>query len=103
MLRRTIMAAAVAMTLSFIAIGTSSSPAEAKTCKAYRVAATGDLRPTQFGARRSARRAWSARVKRLVSTKFDTWLFSRGKRYFCKMERGEHRCRAVSTPCRGAI
>lgn len=99
MFRALLAAFAVAM----IALGGSvatSSDAEAKTCIRYRVSAAGRRSRIRTVALISARRNWSRRVRRIVGTKYDTWLFSRRKVTKCLRRNRTYRCRVTATPCR---
>ena len=103
MFQKMIFAALTATSVMAAASAMTATPSHAKVCKNFYVAATGPWRPTLIGARRHARRVWSRRVKVRVSTKFDTWIFSRGKNYKCRARAGKHKCRVWSTPCRGLL
>lgn len=93
-----------AVLFSFAGGAATAPTAEAKTCIKYRVSGTGE--PMQFRARAQsdARKEWKERVKKIVGTKYDTWLFAKGRNVNCKyLGSNTYQCRATATPCRGLI
>ncbi|MEM9030270.1 MAG: hypothetical protein AAGC70_18065 [Pseudomonadota bacterium] len=95
--------------LAIVTVGSSAitaTSAEARTCIGYRISARGIISQFRVRAAASARRVWSRRTKRIVGTKFDTWLFAQGRSITCFPvgdNEKQMRCRALATPCRGPL
>lgn len=97
----------VAMAATLLAFGGNAftaTTAEAKTCIKYRVAGTGEPLKLRVRAASAARREWKERVKAIVGTKFDTWIFAKGRVVNCQpLGDARYQCTALATPCRGLI
>lgn len=96
MYQRIVVSGSVAL-LALLTAG--MQPADAKSCKASYVSATGKTVLTAIGARASARWAWRSKVRARFGKQWDTWMRSTDQTYTCVKSGIYDKCTAKARPC----
>jgi hypothetical protein len=94
-LRTAMAVAAIALAFPIMA-----GPAAAKTCKSFSVAAQGEKKLTNLGARISARWHWHLKVKNTYGFAWSTYALAANKYYQCSKSGLKWRCTAHGRPCK---
>lgn len=97
---KSILKASMAIAALAVAGPMMVAPAAAKTCKPYSVAANGEKKVTNLGARISARWHWHRKVLNSTGFVWSTYALASNKYYQCSRSGLKWKCSANARPCK---